>query len=204
VDEPQRDEALRRLQDDYLRGALDAEEYARLRGEIVGGHMPAAAMPPPAYWSPAAQDLDQATGARLAGWGRRAAAIVLDWLLLVVTLIPTLIWADSTTDPVTDEISDASAGVFFAQLYLLPLLYNWLLVGAWGRTVGKMAVGIAVRRGEDAADVGYARALGRAASSFLLGILAIPLLVSYLWPLWDERNQTLHDKMANTIVVKID
>jgi uncharacterized RDD family membrane protein YckC len=202
VDEPQREEALRRLQDDYLRGALDAEEYARLRGEIVGGQMPAA-VPHPAYWAPAAQDLDPVTGASLGRWGRRAAAIVLDWILLAITFVPTLIWADSTTDPVTDEISDASAGVFFAQLVFLPLLYNWLMVGAWGRTVGKMAVGVAVRRGEDAAHVGYARALGRAASSLVLGILTIPLLVSYLWPLWDRRNQTLHDKMANTIVVKI-
>lgn len=203
MDEPQREEALRRLQDDYLRGALDAEEYARLRGEIVGGQMPAA-LPQPAYWSPTAQDLDPVTGARLAGWGRRAAAIVLDWIILVFTLVPAFIWAATTTDPVTDEISDASAGVILAQLFFGPLVYNWLMVGAWGRTVGKMAVGIAVRRGEDSAPVGYARALGRAASSFLLGVLSIPLLVSYLWPLWDKRNQTLHDKMANTIVVKID
>lgn len=203
MDEPQREEALRRLQDDYLRGALDAEEYARLRGEIVGGQMPAAAQHP-AYWSATAQDQDTVTGARLAGWGRRAAGAVLDWIILIITFVPTFIWADSTTDPVTDEISDAAAGVLLAQLFLTPLLYNWLLVGAWGRTIGKAAVGVVVRRGEDGADLGYARALGRASSSFLLGILTIPLLVSYLWPLWDKRKQTLHDKMANTIVVKID
>jgi uncharacterized RDD family membrane protein YckC len=40
------------------------------------------------------------------------------------------------------------------------------------------------------------------ASVFLLWILPFGLLLSYLWPLWDSRNQTLHDKMANTIVVK--
>jgi uncharacterized RDD family membrane protein YckC len=36
----------------------------------------------------------------------------------------------------------------------------------------------------------------------LLSIVTIPILLSYLWPLWDTRNQTLHDKMANTIVVR--
>jgi uncharacterized RDD family membrane protein YckC len=35
-----------------------------------------------------------------------------------------------------------------------------------------------------------------------LSFCSLPLLISYLWPLWDSRNQTLHDKMASTIVVK--
>jgi hypothetical protein len=28
-------------------------------------------------------------------------------------------------------------------------------------------------------------------------------LLDYLWPLWDGRNQTLHDKVANSIVVRV-
>jgi uncharacterized RDD family membrane protein YckC len=30
----------------------------------------------------------------------------------------------------------------------------------------------------------------------------LPLLVDLLWPLWDKRNQTLHDKFANTVVLR--
>jgi uncharacterized RDD family membrane protein YckC len=30
----------------------------------------------------------------------------------------------------------------------------------------------------------------------------LPLLLAYLWPIWDRRNQTLYDKMAGTIVVR--
>jgi uncharacterized RDD family membrane protein YckC len=36
------------------------------------------------------------------------------------------------------------------------------------------------------------------------GIVAIALLyglIDNLWPLWDRRNQTLHDKFARTIVI---
>jgi uncharacterized RDD family membrane protein YckC len=138
----------------------------------------------------------------LASWGRRAAAYFLDVIILIVSFIPTGIWALSTEDPVTGEISDSSALVLGLQIIVLPSLYGWLMLGAWGQTLGKMALGIAVRRGEDAAQIGFARALGRVASLVLLGILTIPALLSYLWPLWNGRNQTLHDKMANTIVVR--
>ena len=48
----------------------------------------------------------------------------------------------------------------------------------------------------------YARAPGRVASVWLLAILWLPLLLAYLWPLWDARNQTLYDKLAGTIVVR--
>jgi hypothetical protein len=29
------------------------------------------------------------------------------------------------------------------------------------------------------------------------------LLLAYLWPLWDKRNQTLYDKIVSTIVVRV-
>jgi uncharacterized RDD family membrane protein YckC len=35
-----------------------------------------------------------------------------------------------------------------------------------------------------------------------LSFCSLPLLLSYLWPLWDQRNQTLHDKMVGSIVVR--
>jgi uncharacterized RDD family membrane protein YckC len=212
-------EALKRLEQDYLRGAIDGEEYARLRGQVIASqasaefpsqptyvqpaHVPPTGYPPGA--APAAygmEAIDPVTGARLAGWGRRVAASVLDGVIFTLAFIPTLVWAATTVDPVTDEISDAAAGVVVAQAYFLPFLYNWIMLGVWGQTLGKMALGIAVRRGEDAARFGPVRALGRTASVFLLSIILLPLLLSYLWPLWDKRNQTIHDKMADTIVVK--
>jgi len=91
--------------------------------------------------------------------------------------------------------------VLTLQSFLLPSLYSWIMLGARGATVGKLTVGIVVVSGEDGGRIGYARAFGRVASAFFLGILVIPGLLSYLWPLWDRRCQTLHDKMVNTIVV---
>ena len=33
--------------------------------------------------------------------------------------------------------------------------------------------------------------------------LIFPALVDYLWPLWDKKNQTLHDKLAKTVVIDL-
>jgi uncharacterized RDD family membrane protein YckC len=195
VEESQR-ETLDRLQRDYISGALEAEEYARLRDQVLTGQ----ARPYEPRFVP--EGADAVTGAPLASWGRRAGAFFIDAAVLIASFVPTFVWAFSTEDPVTGEIDDAPALVLGLQIIFLPSLYQWVMLGIWGQTLGKMAVGIAVRRGADASSIGFARALGRVASVFVLGIVTIPLLVSYLWPLWDTRNQTLHDKMANTIVVR--
>jgi uncharacterized RDD family membrane protein YckC len=75
-------------------------------------------------------------------------------------------------------------------------------------TVGKHAVGLAVRR-VDGSRLSLRRALLRevvarqllfAAAGLFLG--GLPLLLDLLFPLWDERSQSLHDKIAGTIVVR--
>jgi uncharacterized RDD family membrane protein YckC len=198
MDETQND-ALDRLQQDHLRGALDADEYARLREQVLSGSM---ALPYEGTAASVPQGADPQTGAPLASWGRRAAAFLVDAAVFIAAIVPVIVWAASTEDPATGEIEDGPALLLGLEILFLPSLYHWLMLGIWGATLGKMALGIAVRRGEDAAPIGMARALGRVASAFLLGILTLPILLSYLWPLWDQRNQTLHDKMANTIVVR--
>jgi uncharacterized RDD family membrane protein YckC len=40
------------------------------------------------------------------------------------------------------------------------------------------------------------------AFSFVLVLSWLPLLDG-LWPLWDKRNQALHDKVANTVVIRM-
>jgi uncharacterized RDD family membrane protein YckC len=143
------------------------------------------------------------TGAQLASWGRRFVAALVDVLVVVAIWVPTFAWAFTTEDPVTGEISDPAGLMVFLVVFVGGPIYQWVMVGQWGQTLGKMALGVKVLRGEDAGRVGYARSLGRLASVFFLGILWLPLLLAYLWPLWDRRNQTLYDKMANTIVVRV-
>jgi uncharacterized RDD family membrane protein YckC len=36
----------------------------------------------------------------------------------------------------------------------------------------------------------------------VFSFLVVPIILDYLWPLWDRENQTLHDKIAGTVVLK--
>lgn len=147
----------------------------------------------PATARPVLGPCDPVTGVVLASWGSRAGAWLID-LLILGTVLVILAFVEGS--------SGYGLVLFATALYLGPPLYFWLLIGARGQTLGKMALGIHVRRSEDAGRVSYARALGRAASAVLLGLFFFPILLSYFWPLWDGRNQTLHDKMSGTIVVR--
>jgi uncharacterized RDD family membrane protein YckC len=175
VEREQHREAQARLESDYLSGALSADEYMRLRRELherVSGE--AAPLAPAAL--------------RYASWGRRAAALLLDTMILFAVLF---------IAPVSEF------GSVLASL-LIPVLYHWLLVGARGQTVGKMALGIRIVRAADGGPVGYGRALARVVCWWLLGaFFLVPLLLAYLWPLWDKRNQTLYDKVVDTVVVTV-
>jgi uncharacterized RDD family membrane protein YckC len=87
--------------------------------------------------------------------------------------------------------------LFIAPLYFALLQQYWN-----GQTVGKRLVNIRVR------DVGRDRlALGQALGRSYLPTLAvflfwIPLLIDLLWPLTNVRRQALHDRAANTVVVR--
>lgn len=213
MDPAELESAKARLERDYIAGAISADEYTRLRrqlhesastqeGEPESRGITAREDDPLIGVHPGVgSDADPVTGAPLAPWGRRATGWFIDLMVYIGGWVAVFLWSFTTEDPVTGEESDAAAVVTSVVLFLGPTLYQWLMVGRWGQTLGKMAVGIRVVRSEDADRVSYLRALGRAASVWLLGLFVLPLLLAYLWPLWDRRNQTLYDKMASTIVV---
>jgi uncharacterized RDD family membrane protein YckC len=92
-----------------------------------------------------------------------------------------------------------------ATLFLLVLgaLYSGLLIGLRGQTLGMMAVRIKAVDANTGGLIGFWRALGRDLFERLLGALFfIPVIIDLLFPAWDPRKQTLHDKVTNTVVVK--
>ena len=87
---------------------------------------------------------------------------------------------------------------------LITLLYGAILCGsARGQTVGMMAVGARAVNEQTGQSIGFGMALWRAFFEYLLFLVCIiPWVVDMLWPAWDSRNQTLHDKVAKTVVIK--
>lgn len=124
----------------------------------------------------------------------------------------------SDVEAVQAQTADLASELVDVTLVLV-LVYGltWLLYDAvftaWrGATLGKMAVGIHVRSVEGAGRLNPAMAVSRSVLQFwvlfssfvpylaLLGFLYF--LIDHLFPLWDERRQALHDKVARTQVVR--
>ena len=73
-----------------------------------------------------------------------------------------------------------------------------------GQTVGKMALGIAVRDARNGEPIGFWRALGRYVITLVFSVaLYVPYILDSLAPLWDGRRQAWHDKVAHSVVIDL-
>lgn len=116
-------------------------------------------------------------------WERFAAALI-DGLILA---IPNLLLEYSLGIPGT----------------LLSLVMVWLYAaiqesGEAQATIGKKVMGIKVQS-ENGDRLSFGQATGR---HFAKWISCIILLIGYFMMLWDERKQTLHDKIASALIIK--
>ena len=154
---------------------------------------------------------------RYAGFWQRVAAAVIDSLVLLPLLIVpfALMWddlireVDRSIETGTEvDPSNFVGKVFFWTLVVsvLVAVYHVLMIGRWNATVGKFALGIRVRK-TDGTEAGWREAalrpllqLGISLLNLVPGVGLLSIL-DYLWMLWDDRKQTLHDKIAGTIVV---
>jgi uncharacterized RDD family membrane protein YckC len=162
----------------------------------------------PSY-PPAAAQREAAAGppgvrSDYASWGRRLGAYLLDTLVILVPLIAITVIALVAGDPEDDD--DRTWGVL-GLAYLLtifaPFIYFTLMHGREsGQTFGKRWVGIRIVDDSTGRSIGYGRAFGRYAITFVFWLIVIPAVLDYLWPLWDRRNQALHDKVVSSVVIK--
>jgi uncharacterized RDD family membrane protein YckC len=162
----------------------------------------------------------------LAGWGSRFGAYLIDSILLSIPIL-FFAWeqfrpmmesfaASATIDPVTGQPDPASSQDFISGMVamnlritvifaLLATVYYVVCHGAMGQTLGKMLVGIKLIRvdGEDPSFVDAAkRALVNPIATVIPMVGSLITLLNGLWPLWDERKQSLGDKIAKTLVVR--
>jgi uncharacterized RDD family membrane protein YckC len=136
-----------------------------------------------------------------ASWGRRGLALILDNVLLLALagVFFGLIFVPN------DLVSVLAAILAFFSWLVLPFVYFTAMHGqlGGGQTIGKRALGIGVRRAETGEVIGYGAAFGRYAIVFLFSIFTLPVLLDYLFPLWDRQNQALHDKVATSVVMRV-
>lgn len=121
-------------------------------------------------------------GREFAGWWQRVGASLIDSIITIVGLV-----------------------------IIGYLVHGWAMGREGennGQTFGKQALGIKAIR-EDGQQWTFGTGLFREfVIKYLLvgvvgGFVIVGSLINYLWPLWDDRKQALHDKIIKDYVVKV-
>lgn len=141
----------------------------------------------------AGSDAPLMEGTVLAEWWRRFGGAVVDMAVLWLPLWP---MTRSMDRPARLVVSIVVGVLYFALLN----------GGARGQTVGKMVWGTRVRDAATGGALGPAKAAVRYLAPALLSIVTFGLIwfPDGLWLFWDRRRQTLHDKVAGSVVVIAD
>jgi len=135
------------------------------------------------------------------GFGRRLVAAIIDGVLeaivviLLLQLIPVLAGVYQNESP--------NLFSFFLVLILLfmaaILFYPTFMIGKYGATIGKMIVKIKVVDQNNQKPSWGTAIMRETVGKFVSGF--IPFYIGHLWMLWDEKKQTIHDKIASTYVI---
>jgi uncharacterized RDD family membrane protein YckC len=130
-------------------------------------------------------DTDPYRSEHFAGFGRRLVAALADMVVLSVLTIP---------------LGAFALGLRLLLQLLAHAAYFVILEGGRsGQTLGKRVAGIRVADARNGGPIGSGRALVRHVGRYVSGLA---LGLGYLSMLWDPREQTWHDKMANAVVVR--
>ena len=132
----------------------------------------------------------------LSPWSKRALAYLIDAAPVVAAYI---------VAAVLDMI--IGLGLFQTLVGLASLAYwvwNFYRQGLTGQTIGKGIIGIKVVKEADASLLGPGVSIGRGfLHMVMIVICCIPGIVNFLFPLWDQKRQTLTDKILTTVVIDV-
>ncbi|MBX7219679.1 MAG: RDD family protein [Blastocatellia bacterium] len=134
-----------------------------------------------------------------AGFGLRFGAALFDfslYLLWFLVWLPIAAFAANRVPVLADVcrlLGTYGLGLVFAL--------NWLVLPARsGQTIGKWLVGIRIVQ-TNFGKVNWPTILKRHLLGYPLSTL---FLFGFVWVLWDRRQQSWHDKLARTLVVRVD
>lgn len=158
--------------------------------------------PTPPAAAPAAPATASATGVRYAGFWIRFVAAIIDIVVVGVVTRPLSILTPSVNSGSLYSGSSAYTGTaFFVNLitWAITIAYGALMISSsWQATLGKKALGLKVT------DVNGNRltpgkAFLREGSKIISGLI---IGIGYIMAAFDAKKQSLHDKIAATLVVR--
>lgn len=181
--------------------------------------------PPPGYQPPGYGQAPPAYGQAPAGygqvapnyasWGSRVGAALLDGLIAFgIFLIPLIVGfvimlQNAEVNEVTDELTGVEPlGVIILILtgigyFAFDIWNRGIRVGTTGQSLGKKVVGISVVKADTGAFLGGGGGFLRWLVATVFSGISCLGLIDVLWPLWDDRKQTLHDKVVSSVALRV-
>lgn len=139
---------------------------------------------------------------QLAGWPIRVGASILDSLIVSIPMIVGVILS-LVINGDREELG-AAGGIAMGAGFLVGFLvwvWNRLIQqGRTGQSFGKKLTGLRIVHAETGQLIGVGSNLGREILAQIFNQLCV---LNVLWPLWDDKQQTWHDKVVNDIVIKL-
>ena len=151
------------------------------------------------------------THSKFAGFWLRVAATIIDSIIIVVIYYAALMVLGlgmfglgsnlNINDPASAD-EGLAMGMMFVFVYLfcnfvLPALYECIMVHKWGATVGKMACGIKVVNADES-KLSVGKSIGRHFAKYLN---AFTLGLAYIIVGVDDEKRGIHDMICGTRVV---
>lgn len=130
---------------------------------------------------------------RKGSFGDRLSAFIIDQVLVLIVGVILLIIANMLGANISLDSYESIFGLLF-------IIYSTLFIWRTGATLGKKWLKLKVVD-QEYKPVGFWRALLRES---LGKIISSVFNLGYLWVLIDKRKQSWHDKIARTLVVKLD
>ena len=137
-----------------------------------------------------------ASGLKLAGWGYRLVARIIDAILIGIISAPFGSFRSNGSG-----VSVSFSGGRYFMVLVIGIVYTGLMHGLKGKTVGKMVMGLKVVKKGTTEKIEMGPAFVRSIVDGLLGATCILGLLDGLFPLWDKDKQAIHDKAASSQVI---
>ena len=179
--------------------SLIAEERAGAEPESLGyerasgGYVSAPGASEYQPYTPAAEVID---GYEIASaWLRLAAWIVDGFVCGAVALVGVNVFGSGSLA----RGIEGPGFLYFVLILAYPALILWMVANR-GQSPGKIVVGIKIVR-RDGRTIGFGLAILREwIGKFISGVI---LYLGFIWILFDAKRQGWHDKLADTVVVKV-
>lgn len=162
--------------------------------------------PGPPVYAPGGSHLQGGYGyappGQLAGWPIRVGASVIDSLVHLPPAVIGVIVAVAVNGD-NAELTPAAATAMVLGILLSIVVGIWNRIikqGRSGQSVGKQLTGLKIVSAQTGQTIGVGRTLGREICAYIFNNLCF---LNLLWPLWDAKQQTWHDKVVADLVIKL-